>query len=58
VFRCLVAAHLRSDSGKLNEAISVLEIERETWQALCLRLGDAQAVQPHVGPHAGLSLQA
>jgi flagellar protein FliS len=41
VFRCLVAAHLRSDAGKLDEAISVLQIERETWQALCTRLADA-----------------
>lgn len=60
IFRTLVAAHLRSDLGKLNEAISILEIERETWQMVCGRL---DAMPPHVSsgsplPSSGLSLQA
>jgi flagellar protein FliS len=60
VFRALVAAHLRRDAHKLDEAIAVLEIERETWQTLCSRLGDAPAV-PAMHTIAGgatLSLQA
>jgi flagellar secretion chaperone FliS len=60
VFRCLVAAHLRSDGRKLDEAISVLQIERETWQLLCGRLEDRRPAA-HTGttfPGAGLSLQA
>jgi flagellar protein FliS len=43
VFRSFVTAHLRSDAGKLDEAIRVLEVERETWQALCARLAGSQA---------------
>ena len=41
VFRSLVTAHLRSDAARLDEAVSVLQIERETWQQLCTRLADA-----------------
>jgi flagellar protein FliS len=53
VFRCLVAAHLRSDASKLDEAISVLEIERGTWQMLCGKLGETAPVAA-----SGFSLQA
>ncbi len=45
VFRTLVAAHLERSEPKLSEAISILEIERETWRQVCQKLG-AQA--PHV----------
>jgi flagellar secretion chaperone FliS len=58
VFRCLVAAHLRSDASKLDEAISVLQVERETWQELCIRLADAPAAGESVLSSSGLSLQA
>jgi flagellar secretion chaperone FliS len=59
VFRALVAAHLRSDARKLDEAISVLEIERETWQMLCGRMGDAPVPSMHsTAAGATLSLQA
>jgi flagellar protein FliS len=60
VFRSLVTAHLRSDAAKLDEAVSVLQVERETWQQLCTRLAEAPppvAVEsPVVG--AGFSLHA
>jgi flagellar protein FliS len=59
VFRCLVAAHLRSDAGKLDEAVSVLQVERETWQALCTRLADAPpAAEDSPLASTGFSLQA
>jgi flagellar protein FliS len=58
VFRCLVAAHLRSDAAKLDEAISVLQIERETWQELCIRLADAPMAGESLLASSGLSLQA
>lgn len=60
VFRCLVAAHLRSDAAKLDEAISVLQVERETWQTLCIRLADAAPPVAADAPVAstGFSLQA
>jgi flagellar protein FliS len=59
VFRSLVAAHLHSDAGKLDEAMSVLQIERETWQMLCGRLGDAPPAPNFASTAtATLSLQA
>jgi flagellar protein FliS len=60
VFRMLVAAHLRADTAKLDEAISVLQIERETWQMLCARLAEAGPPADTPLPHlkSGFSLQA
>lgn len=39
VFRTLTTAHLQRDEVKLNDAIRVLEVERETWRQVCDRLG-------------------
>ena len=39
VFRSLVAAQLERDEKKLDEALSVLRVERETWQQVCEKLG-------------------
>jgi flagellar secretion chaperone FliS len=60
VFRTLVAAHLRADTAKLDEAIRVLQVERETWQMLCARLADAAPPADTPLPHrkSGFSLQA
>jgi flagellar protein FliS len=60
VFRCFVTAHIRADAGKLDEAVKILEVERETWQALCTRLSDSQAPFAPLTPVAspGFSLQA
>jgi hypothetical protein len=60
VFRCLVAAHVRSDVSKLDEAVKVLEVERETWRTLCARMADSQAPIDPPTPlaGAGFSLQA
>lgn len=47
VFRSLIEAGLKRDQVKLNDAISVLEIERETWRQVCEQLGTAlDASQP------------
>lgn len=35
IYRSLVEANLRQDESKLNDAIRVLEIERETWRQVC-----------------------
>ena len=35
VFRSLVEAGLQRDEAKLNDAIRVLEVERETWRQIC-----------------------
>ena len=39
VYRSLVLAHLQHSDAKLVEAISVLEVERETWRQVCVQLG-------------------
>ena len=39
VFRCLLDASHRRDEKKLDDAIRVLEIERETWRQVCRQLG-------------------
>jgi flagellar protein FliS len=43
VFRTLVAAHLQHSDKKLAEAISILEIERETWRQVCQKLATSSA---------------
>lgn len=43
VFRTLTTAHLQHDSAQLNDAIRVLETERETWRQVCDRLGSVTA---------------
>ena len=42
VFRSLVAAHLKHDMAKLDEVISVLELERDTWRQVCAQLGSTR----------------
>jgi hypothetical protein len=55
VFRSLIEAGLKRDAGKLENAVRVLEIERETWRQVCERLGAPLEIgQPSPaqrGPH-------
>jgi flagellar protein FliS len=39
VFRSLMEANVERDPGKLDGAIRVLEIERDTWRQVCQQLG-------------------
>ena len=39
VFRAVISAQIDHDEKQLDEAVSILEIERETWQQLCAKLG-------------------
>ncbi len=49
VFRTLQDAQAEKSEEKLQEAISVLEIERETWQKVCMELGTKRAAPaPHM----------
>jgi len=43
VFRTLMEANARKDETKLDEALKVLAIQRETWREVCERLGTAEA---------------
>jgi flagellar secretion chaperone FliS len=56
IFRSLVNAGYRHDEKSLDDAIRILEIERETWRQLCDKLavnaphatiGDARPTVPH-----------
>ena len=40
IHRSLVAANLERSPEQLDEALNVLEIERETWIAVCKQLGN------------------
>ena len=46
IFRTLVDAGFKHDRAKLAEAVSVLEIERETWRLVCEQLGSALEPSP------------
>ena len=41
VIKQLTEAELRHDAGEIEEVISVLEIERETWQHVCENMPEA-----------------
>lgn len=41
VFKSLIEAGLKRDQAKLNDAIAILEIERETWRQVCEQLGSS-----------------
>ena len=43
VFRNLMDANQRKDVEKLDGALAVLEIERETWRRVCEKLGSSKA---------------
>jgi flagellar secretion chaperone FliS len=69
IYRRLTEAALQRDEKKLDEALKILEIERETWRQLCEKLGRAPAAanfHPHFplagnfadSAPAGLSLEA
>lgn len=62
VFGAIIEAGMKRDAVRLNEAIAVLEIERETWRQLCEKLGASlEAGQPTSSkpmPHFPISLDA
>ena len=49
IYRSLIHAQLHRDEVKLGEAISVLEIERETWRQVCAGAGGEQANRERAG---------
>lgn len=61
VYRTLIDAHLAHDPRVLDQALKILEIERETWQLVCARGGPAR-ITPHLdlssAPQSGLTLEA
>jgi len=55
VCRSLMEANLRHDDSRLDDAIRVLQIERETWRLLCQKLDANDAVGVSEG---GFSFEA
>jgi flagellar protein FliS len=62
VFRALVDAGIKRDQAKLNEAISILQIERETWRQVCEQLGSSldapRQNPPKPAPHFSANADA
>jgi flagellar protein FliS len=56
IYRSLTEANFNRDAKKLDEALSILEIERDTWQQVCLQLGSRQ--RPAETRESGLSFDA
>lgn len=50
VFRALVGAHVRRDAGAAQDAIRVLNEERETWQQLCQLMPGTASVAADEAP--------
>jgi flagellar protein FliS len=47
VYRSLLNAGLKRDAAQLDNALAILEIERETWKQVCAQLGSTRP-HPHV----------
>lgn len=60
VFRTLMEANGERSEEKLNDAIRVLQVERETWRQVCERLGGKRAPADTVDDSgsSGFSLEA
>ena len=63
LYRSFVQAQLQRDPVQLNDALRVLEIERETWRKVCEQLGSRQSPSsfisaPHVSPTSRFDLEA
>jgi len=55
IFRCLTEAGLRHSSEKLDDALRVLDSERETWRLVCEKFGSTKTAEDMAttGPNVG-----
>lgn len=61
VFRCLMEANCQRDERKLDDALKVLEEERETWRQVCEKFGSRRQLETSDQPAAlprGLTIDA
>ena len=58
VFRCLTTAQIEHSEEKLAEAVSILELERETWQMVCDTHGSKQDTAGQTPPALDRMLEA
>ncbi len=54
IYRSLIAANLERSTAKLDDALRVLEIERETWRLACEQLGTE--IHDAAGVHAAYAM--
>lgn len=52
IFRRVSEAKINADAEALNEALRLLEFERQTWQQLCEKLGTDSLTSTPAVPHA------
>ena len=57
IFRTIVSAQIDHDEQQLAEVVSILEIERETWQQVCTELGTKREDDQTLGELLGTSLE-
>jgi flagellar protein FliS len=57
IYRSLVAANLERSTARLDDALRVLDTERETWRQVCQQLG-SQRHPETVGSLLGASFEA
>ena len=57
IFRTIVSAQIDHDEQQLAEVVSILEIERETWQQVCAELGTKREDDQTLGESLGTSLE-
>lgn len=50
VFRCLMEANCQRDERKLDDALKVLEEERETWRQVCEKFGSRRQLEAAARP--------
>jgi flagellar secretion chaperone FliS len=56
IYATLTRAFIDNDKSKLDEALRVLAIERETWRQMCEQLADSPVSQAPQPAHAPLDL--
>ena len=56
IYRKLTTAHLTRDRSCLEDAIRILDIQRETWHQVCCQLGSSRAAE--TSSHLGNSFVA
>lgn len=58
IYSSLVAANLERDAARLDDALRVLEVERETWRRVCEELGSENQQTAEATFSLGTSFEA
>jgi flagellar protein FliS len=58
LFQTFIDAHVNSDEAKIQDALRVLNEERETWRQVCEKLGDRRQAGEDDSQQLGASFEA